>query len=836
MFTAFRILLRLAVRHPLLVLLVAAGVTVLALREAATLRIDTDFANLLPERYPSVQALKRLQEEVGAESTVDVAIESDSLAASKAFAEALIPRALALRRPGTGEPYFSGADYRNDLHFLQRYALYFASPSELDSLEALVRTQAERARRLADALDASSAPAPSSVPSEAALRRSLASLGLREYAVSEDSTVLGLRFYPVGAQTDIGFIDDLYRDLDSLVAAMGPGTYARDMVVTTAGRLLRQSVEIHAITDDVQRSFGAGVGTVLLMVVLFFLYKTIQARSSGRLDGRIVAAEVARTPVMALVLGVPLLIALCWAGAVAALAFGKLNLMTSTLGLVLFGLGIDYGIHFFARYAEERGEGLSVEDAADLTFASTGQAIVVSAITTAASLFVLTLADFRGFSEFGWIGGCGILFAMVSMLLVLPALLSLAERLHLLNLEAGAEPEAASAEGKRFPWPRTVVAMSVGASLAALLALPGVRFEYDFGQLNPTYPSYEARAARVQPVFDTEGRLRNPAYLLLDRAEDVPEVVAALRERARQDTLIYAVMSLQERYPTDSASIRQKLDRLAELRALLDDPFLQLDTSGAVDRLREALSITEPVPLDSVPDFLRRPFTTRSGEVGNFVLVYAATSLSDGRVSIHFADLVGDVRLADGRVYHAASTSIVAADMLRLMLGEAPLMVVLTALLVVTVVGLTFRSVRWSVLALTPLVVGVLWMLAAMELTGVPLSFYNLVVLPAILGIGSDSGVHIAHRYREEGPGSLRRILRSTGEHVAMGALTTLVGFGGQLLSFHPGLRSIGLLAVIGNTTAMLAALIFLPALIQVLEDRGWLWREVHEEEAAVPV
>jgi hypothetical protein len=363
----------------------------------------------------------------------------------------------------------------------------------------------------------------------------------------------------------------------------------------------------------------------------------------------------------------------------------------------------------------------------------------------------------------------------------------------------------------------------VAVSAYALWALPDTRFEYDFGRLNPTFPAYEARAARVAVVFDTEGRLRNPAYLLLDRPEDVPEVVAALRARARQDSLILEVMSLQERYPTDSAAVRRKLDRLAALRALLGDPFLQLDTTGAVDRLREALAITEPVPLDSVPEFLRRPFTTRTGEVGNFVLVYASESLSDGRVSMHFSDLVGQVRLADGRVYHAASTSIVAADMLRLMLGEAPLMVVVTALLVVVVVGFTFRSVRWSVLALTPLVVGVLWMLAVMDLFGVPLTFYNLVVLPAILGIGNDSGVHIVHRYREEGPGSIRRVLRSTGEHVAMGALTTLIGFGGQLLSFHPGLRSIGLLAVIGNTATMAAALVFLPALIQVLEDRGWL-------------
>jgi uncharacterized protein len=134
--------------------------------------------------------------------------------------------------------------------------------------------------------------------------------------------------------------------------------------------------------------------------------------------------------------------------------------------------------------------------------------------------------------------------------------------------------------------------------------------------------------------------------------------------------------------------------------------------------------------------------------------------------------------------------------------------------------GLVFRSVLWAGLALLPLVVGVLWMLGGMVAAGLLFTFYNLVVLPAVLGIGNDCGVHLIHRYREEGPGSLRHVLRSTGEHVTVGALTTMIGFAGLLLSFHPGLRSIGQLAVLGIGTTLLAALFFLPALLQWREDR----------------
>ena len=134
-----------------------------------------------------------------------------------------------------------------------------------------------------------------------------------------------------------------------------------------------------------------------------------------------------------------------------------------------------------------------------------------------------------------------------------------------------------------------------------------------------------------------------------------------------------------------------------------------------------------------------------------------------------------------------------------------------TFALVFVLVFASFRSLRWTLVAVIPLAIGLLWMLGAMVLLDIKLTFYNLVVLPTVLGIGNDGGVHLTHRYREEGRGSIRRVLRSTGEHVTMGALTNLIGFGGLLLSNHPGLQSIGVLAVVGIGTTLVATLAFYP-------------------------
>ena len=822
LFEALRPFIRLVVRRAWLVLGLAVLLSAVGLYFARHLRIDTDFAKLLPPDYPSVQALERLRDTVGGESEAAVAIGSPSFEANKAFAEALIPRALALRGGGYGEPYFTRVDYRRDTRFLEDNALYFASTSELDSLETYLQDQIEEAKLEANPFyfDLEDEEEDAAEATADRLLEAYDTIVGKEYPVSEDSTVLVLRLYPSGSQTDIGFIDDAYGDLGRLVEEMNPASFHPQMEVTLAGRLYRQLVEVRTITDDVLGSFGAGVTAVLLVVVLYFAYKAYRARSGGRFSGRILAGELLRMPVMALLIGLPLLMSLTWTFGLAYLVFGTLNLMTSTLGLVLFGLGIDYGIHFYARYTEERGAGRDVLGAVETTFVSTGQAIAVGALTTAAALYVLTFADFRGFSEFGFIAGTGVLLALVAMTVVMPALIAALERTGGLNLDATSEAAGVRRAGRPFPAARGVVLGSLVAVVAALVLLPRVEFEYDFGTLEPDYPEYDARNDVVREVFSSGGR-RNPAYVVVDSPEEVPAVVAALREQARTDTLsptILDVESLQDRFPLTSEAQAAKLERVAEIRALLESPYIEDQETEELEKLRRAAGTTEPIALAETPESLRKPFTSKSGEVGNFVMIYPAVGLSDGRQSIAFSEDVGRVVTASGEVYHAGSTSLVAADMLRLMQREAPWMVLATFVIVVLLMWANFRSPRWTLLALLPLAVGILWMLLMMELFGLKLNFYNLVVLPAVLGIGNDAGVHLVHRYREEGAGSVRRVLRSTGEHVTMGSLTTMIGFGGLLLSFHPGLRSIGALAVVGIGATLLAALLFLPALLQWLE------------------
>lgn len=822
-FEALRPFSRFTVRQAGWVLIVAFALSAVGVNFLRNLSVDTDLSKLIPPEYHSVQALEKLRATVGGEETVDLAVVSPSFEANKRFIETLIPRSLQLQGQD-GEFYFSRADYRRDTEFMKDNALYFATSDELDELELYLEDQIEEARLAANPFffDLEDEEEEPDTTAES-LQQVYNDIVGKDYPVSEDSTALVIRLFPTGSQTDVGLIEAIYADLDELVKDTGPTSYHPEMEVVTAGRPLRRLTEVKTISDDVLGSFLAGVLTVLFVVVSYFMYKGYKVRSGDGFSMPILLGQIARIPVLALLIGLPLLMSLSWTFGVAYLRFETLNLMTSTLGLVLFGLGIDFGIHFFARYTEERGSGMSIIDAVETTFTSTGQAIAIGAFTTAAALYVLVVADFRGFSEFGFIAGTGILFALIAMLVVMPALITVFEKLRLLNLDATTDQKNVTrSKHSVFPGGRTIIIGSLIAVVAALVMLPRVEFEYDFGSLEPVYESYNDRRDYIRRVYDNRGQ-RNPAYIVVDHPDEVDPILISLRSQVEKDTLsptVRSIESMQDRFPTKLGGQLSKLERLSYIRELLDDPFLSEDESEDMNRLRRAAQTDSAVAIEDVPDYLKTQFTSKSGEIGNFIIIYPLAGLSDGRKSIAFSEDIGQVETAGGSVYHSGSSSLVAADMLKLMQKEAPWMVLATFVIVFLLMMLNFQSVKWALLATIPLVVGILWMMLLMEIFGIKLNFYNLIVLPAVLGIGNDAGVHMVHRFREEGFGSIMSVLRSTGEHVTMGSLTTMIGFAGLLLSFHPGLNSIGQLAVAGIGATLISALLFLPALLQGLQSR----------------
>ncbi len=144
----------------------------------------------------------------------------------------------------------------------------------------------------------------------------------------------------------------------------------------------------------------------------------------------------------------------------------------------------------------------------------------------------------------------------------------------------------------------------------------------------------------------------------------------------------------------------------------------------------------------------------------------------------------------------------------------------LTIIVVFLLLWFDFRSVRFALMAMLPLVVGAIWMVGIMESVGMMFTFVNVMGLPMIVGIGIDDGVHLLHRYRIEGKGKIRTVVASTGRAIMLTSVTTMACFGALLLAKYRGLASLGGLLTIGVGACFLSTVLILPALLGLWEKR----------------
>lgn len=110
-----------------------------------------------------------------------------------------------------------------------------------------------------------------------------------------------------------------------------------------------------------------------------------------------------------------------WAG----MTFDVINALVAS---VVVGVGIDYSIHVYSRYREERGSGREPREAAMATLATTGRAVLMNAAAVAAGFLVLLLSTFPPLRTFGFLIALTMGVSSAAALTVLPALLVLAER------------------------------------------------------------------------------------------------------------------------------------------------------------------------------------------------------------------------------------------------------------------------------------------------------------------------------------------------------------------------------------------------------------------------
>ncbi|MDB5313472.1 MAG: superfamily exporter, partial [Gemmataceae bacterium] len=249
----------------------------------------------------------------------------------------------------------------------------------------------------------------------------------------------------------------------------------------------------------------------------------------------------------------------------------------------------------------------------------------------------------------------------------------------------------------------------------------------------------------------------------------------------------------------------------ARLRAF--DRRLAADLAADLNQLK-AVSRPAPIALSDLPNELRERYVGANGEY--LVRAFARDSLWDYDALRRFttAATTADPE-ATGKAFRTQ-------EGLRQMKAGFEWAGAYALVAIVIVLLLDLRRLTDLLLGLFPLVVGVVLTLGVMGVCGVALNPANMIALPLIVGVGVDNGVHVLHDYRaRRRPGAVYRLGSATGRGVLVAALTTILGFGTLMIARHRGMASLGLALTLGVTFCMVAALIWLPAVLRLLDERA---------------
>ena len=847
---AVRRLVGFSCRHPRKVCAFYLLLAVLAAVILPNLAVNTDTARMLDRTLPFRQSYDAF---IQAFPTYDKSFIAVIEAATAEQAKAA--------RDQLAEAFRARSDRFEDVQmptggeFLERYGVFLLDESEVARLAAGLPAGEELLRMLnrdtslsgfAEALGKIATDAPENDPKWAVAGRLLAeTAAVIEAARAGEERPLSWR-YVIWAEEPLLEIVVVRPELDfaSLVPAQEAMAEAQAIAAAVeSGFGGAVEIGLTGQTALETEELAAASGGSALAAVLSFIFVSL-VLGFGLRSWVLVTASLAS-----------LVIGLLLTAGFATLAIGELNLISVAFAVLFIGLSIDFSIHFSLRYQEacRNGDGA---DSINVCAVELGPALFLCAPTTALAFFSFLFTDFVGMAQLGLISGVGIIIAMLLSLTFLPALLTLLPRPSAVERRRNLLIAGLMAQLSRTPVALTIL-LAIAASIvfaqrvqfdADTMALRdpdalSVEFFYRLAEDPVTSPYAiqilvpEAEAAELVPRLEAlplvaEVRWR-ASFQPRDIAEKQAILQSALTSAAWSDRFSFALdLGLSEGEALDETaaiagelassgpeSIRGRADDLLE--ALQDFESPPQGQPNAVDRLQSLLFAELPEPLTdlaeddigapeetvSIPDELLRLYQTP-----DYLLrleVIPQEGAADPETADAFVDSVKSV------VPSATGTLPEIVEAGRVIVRSMLEATAIASVAVILLLFAVFRSPLAVALTLLPVATAALLTLGAMALLGLSFNFANVIVVPLLIGLGIDSGIHLVMRGRQSE--SLNRT--STPKAVLLSALTTIGSFGTLAVSSHRGTASMGELLALSLFLLLVASLVLLPWVL----NRPWL-------------
>lgn len=594
--------------------------------------------------------------------------------------------------------------------------------------------------------------------------------------------------------TDYEFVTHILARTDSLLAYFSSKTYPVPTRFTVEGTY-EGLKEVDEVANDSIFSFG--ISLVLIIFLTIFFFRSVKGPI-------LVTASVlyACLPTLAFT----------------ALFYGKLNPFTVFVASIILGIGIDYSIHILGTSQKLLHKYATLEEVLEHAQRKMLKPFVLASFTTIAAFLTLLAAHFRGFYEFGVVASMGVLFSMLTSVLVLPVFIKC----------MGGIPKAPENsllpkswdEAKILKFFKYVAFASFALGAVSIWFAQDVDFEHNLRNLRRVSTNVSASKNKISTkVTRATGKAvtSTPAAVMGSKPEQLDKLYDTLMVRlhVEHDSTLGSFLTLKSFVPPQDSQ-KQRLEIIEEIRDLAEARVFDRaegEDSVNVANLRKLSAVENTFTAEDVPSWTLDLLREKDGSYGKIGFIYGDFPSWDAHALHRFQERYGHWNF-DGEDLRTFSSQFILSDVIDSVKKDSFRLALVIILVIFGTLVISFRKPKLFLAGCvsfgmgTLLTLGLLGFLTDMFEFG-KISIYNVIVIPMALGIGIDSTIHMITSWMSDKNLTLRQLMDTTGRNVMASSTTTIAGFVGFLFTTHRGLKGIGDLACISIAMFLITSIIF---------------------------
>lgn len=790
MFTLVSKIVRRLTRLPIAVLALSAILALMSAYPISNLRWDIQLQDTLSFFNQENSDYKKIEKDFGGLGSLTVVLQAkDSLLnynTAKALAERLQNDSLV---------HF--VDFETDVDFYTRNSLLYIEESDLDTIISRVAILKRAALSksnpfLVDLVekDSSEAPAAKAQADLESLQDKYFGL-MSERFSNREGTIRVVDIYPTNSHTDLKASRALLSRTSEYLSEIING---KEVSVFYTGKVHDTIRQGNTMLPEAKL---AGKLTALLILLLYIIHFYRQPQL-------IVISSIATA--------LPILYTL----ALAALIYGRINLFTLLLALVLPGQACQVVSHVLKRYFLERARNLPPQLCIESAVLGIGPSTCAYTCIMAGLFACMILVPLPGLQELAVLGSLGTLLNWVVTILVTTALLRVFQK----KRPFAVNDFRINRDYTIQLLPRTLnIVLIVIVSVASLACLiyggKNLKFFYDFKKTEIQKPASTADSLIAQTGF--------PEYdpIIIEFADE--EVGKELYrnfinlKKKKAIPTIASMYTLAQFGPNMSGSRKAKLDSLQEMltgnfTAKMDERELK-----AFALIKESLARRNLDTYDQPKNVLNK-FRDKKSNNGVFAFIFHAIDPTDGLACRKLYKDIQKLQGTQGNEYLATGLPVIRAAILDKILQNLDKTITVGSFLVWFLLLLYYNRLTRAIFTILPSIFAMSWLLILMRLFGIELSVYSSLAFPIIIGASVDGSLQLWSAFYSKQGGTALTVMQKKFSGIAISQMASLIACYGLMISSHPGLRSIGQVLLLGLLCIFMSQFTIYPLIAGALD------------------